>query len=71
MKERIILMAEYREFMCIRLGLGPRCGFEVRAETEAEVMKHAEMHVAEVHGEEARKPGMLERIKASIRPTKT
>ena len=44
--ERIILMAEYREFICTRIGIGPKCGFEVRAETEAEVMKHADMHVA-------------------------
>ncbi|HSD59116.1 MAG TPA: DUF1059 domain-containing protein [Methanotrichaceae archaeon] len=71
MNERIILMVEYREFICTRLGIGPRCGFEVRAETEAEVMKHAEMHVAEVHGAEASKPGMSERIEASIRTTKT
>ncbi len=63
-------MAEYREFICTRIGIGPSCGFEVRAETEAEVMKHAEMHVAEAHGTEARKPGMVERIRASIRSTK-
>jgi predicted small metal-binding protein len=60
-------MVEYREFICTRLGIGPRCGFEVRAETEAEVMKHAEMHVAEAHGMEASKPGMSEKIKESIK----
>jgi predicted small metal-binding protein len=67
LNERIILMAEYREFICTRMGLGPRCGFEVRAETEAEVMKHAEMHVAEAHGME----GMSEKIKASIKSVKS
>jgi predicted small metal-binding protein len=70
LKEITILMAEYREFICNRIGIGPKCGFEVRAETEAEVMKHAEMHVAEAHGMEASKPGMPERIRASIRSTK-
>ena len=64
----VIPMAQedYKEFICTRIGIGPRCGFEVRAETEAEVMKHAEMHVAEAHGTEAIKPGMSEKIRASI-----
>jgi predicted small metal-binding protein len=64
---RIILMAVYREFICESMGLGPRCGFKVRAETEEEVMKHAEMHVTEAHGME----GMSERIKANIKSAKT
>ena len=63
-------MAEYREFICTRIGIGPKCGFEVRAETEAEVMKHAEMHVAEAHSMEANKPGMSEKIRASIKSVK-
>ena len=61
---------DYKEFICTRIGIGPRCGFEVRAETEAEVMKHAEMHVAEAHGMEAIKPGMPEKIRESIKSIK-
>ena len=60
-------MAVYREFICESIGIGSRCGFEVRAETEAEVMKHAEMHIAEAHGVEATKPGMAEKIRANIK----
>jgi predicted small metal-binding protein len=67
LNDRIIHMAVYREFICESMGLGSRCGFEVRAETEEEVMKHAEMHVAKAHGIE----GMAEKIKANIKPVKT
>ena len=45
----VIAMAkeEYKQLSCSDVGMA--CGFQVRAKTEAEVMKHAKTHAAEVH----------------------
>lgn len=60
----------YREFICSSIGIGSRCGFEVRAKTEEEVMEHARMHAAESHGMEEMPSETERKIRESIRPVK-
>ena len=39
---------DYKQLSCSDVGM--QCGFQVRAKTEEEVMKHAKTHAAEAHG---------------------
>ncbi len=43
------------------------CGFQVRAKTEAEVMKHAKTHAAEAHGLKEISADTEKKIKAAIK----
>ncbi len=58
----------YREFICSYIG--PGCDFKVRAKTEEEVMRHAEMHISEEHGMEEIPSDVERKIKESIKQVK-
>jgi len=47
------------------------CGFQVRAKTEAEVMKHAKIHAAEAHGLKEISENTEKKIKAAIKTVST
>jgi predicted small metal-binding protein len=64
---------EYKELMhCIEYGgdTAQACGFHVRAKTEEEVMKHAELHAKEAHGVENISPEQEKKIKENIKSVK-
>ena len=61
---------EYKELLsCIAFGgdTAQACGFHVRAKTEAEVMKLAEVHAKEAHGMEKISPEDEKKIKSNIK----
>jgi predicted small metal-binding protein len=61
---------EYKELMsCIAEGgdTAQACGFQVRAKTEAEVMKLTQVHLKESHGMEKISPEAEKKIKSNIK----
>jgi predicted small metal-binding protein len=56
---------EYKQLSCSDVGMA--CGFQVRAKTEAEVMKHAKTHAAEAHGLKEISTDTEKKIKATIK----
>lgn len=61
---------QYKELMhCIAFGgdTAQTCGFQVRAKTEDEVMKHVEMHAKEAHGVEKISPEDEKKIRSNIK----
>jgi predicted small metal-binding protein len=73
-KNLLLFMAEdeYQELLhCIHFGdTAQACGFKVKAKTEEEVMKHAELHEKEAHGKELT-PEDEKKIKSNIKTVKT
>jgi predicted small metal-binding protein len=67
LNEIIIHMAkeEYKQLTCS--DVGTKCGFQVRAKTEDEVMKHAKTHAAEAHGLKEISANTERRIKENIK----
>jgi predicted small metal-binding protein len=45
----------------------PGCGFELKTETEEELMKHVGNHAAHVHGLTEVPPDLAAKVKAAIR----
>jgi predicted small metal-binding protein len=72
-KNLVLFMAEdeYQELIhCIHFGdTAQACGFKVKAKTEEEVMKHAELHEKEAHGKELT-PEDEKKIKSNIKTVK-
>jgi len=72
-KNLLLFMAEdeYQELLhCIHFGdTAQACGFKVKAKTEEEVMKHAELHEKEAHGKELT-PEDEKKIKSNIKTVK-
>jgi predicted small metal-binding protein len=60
---------EYKQLSCSDVGMA--CGFQVRAKTEAEVMKHAKIHAAEAHGLKEISENTEKKIKAAIKTVST
>jgi predicted small metal-binding protein len=56
---------EYKQLSCSDVGMA--CGFQVRAKTEAEVMKHAKAHAAEAHNLKEISADTEKKIKAAIK----
>jgi predicted small metal-binding protein len=56
---------EYKQLSYSDVGMA--CGFQVRAKTEAEVMKHAKTHAAEAHGLKEISADTEKKIKAAIK----
>lgn len=56
---------EYKQLTCSDVGM--KCGFQVRAKTEDEVMKHAKTHAAESHGLKEISANTEKRIKENIK----
>ncbi len=57
---------EYKQLTCSDVGM--KCGFQVRAKTEDEVMKHAKTHAAEAHGLKEISSNTEKKIKENIKP---
>ena len=60
---------DYKELSCSDVGMA--CGFQVRAKTEAEVMKHAKTHAAEAHNLKEISADTEKKIKSSIKTVST
>ena len=58
---------EYKQLSCSDVGM--KCGFQVRAKTEDEVMKHAKTHASEAHGLKEISPNTEKKIKENIKTT--
>jgi len=56
---------EYKQLSCSDVGMA--CGFQVRAKTEAEVVKLAKTHAAEAHGLKEISADTEKKIKANIK----
>lgn len=56
---------ECKQLACGDVGMA--CGFQVRAKTEAEVMKLAKTHAAEAHGVKEISVDTEKKIKAAIK----
>jgi len=56
---------EFKQLSCSDVGMA--CGFQVRAETEAEVIEHLKMHAARVHGLNEIPPDLEKKIKSNIK----
>jgi predicted small metal-binding protein len=56
---------EYKQLSCSDVGMA--CGFQVRAKTEAEVMRLAKTHAAEAHGLKEISADTEKKIKANIK----
>ena len=56
---------KYKQLSCSDVGMA--CGFQVRAKTEAEVMKLAKTHAAEAHGLKEISADTEKKIKATIK----
>ncbi len=57
---------EYKQLTCSDVGM--KCGFQVRAKTEDEVMKHAKTHAAEAHNVKEISSNTEKKIKENIKP---
>jgi predicted small metal-binding protein len=57
---------EYKQLTCSDVGM--KCGFQVCAKTEDEVMKHAKTHAAEAHNLKEISPNTEKKIKENIKP---
>jgi len=60
---------EYKQLSCSDVGMA--CGFQVRAKTEAEVMKLAKTHATEAHGLKEISADTEKKIKANIKTVST
>jgi predicted small metal-binding protein len=56
---------EYKQLSCSDVGMA--CGFQVRAKTAAEIMKHAKTHAAEAHGLKEISANTEKKINAAIK----
>jgi len=56
---------EYKQLSCSDVGMA--CGFQVRAKTEEEVMKHAKTHASESHGLKEISANTEKKIKDNIK----
>jgi predicted small metal-binding protein len=56
---------EFKQLFCSDVGMA--CGFQVRTETEAEVIEHLKMHAARVHGLNEIPPDLEKKIKTNIK----
>ncbi len=57
---------EYKQLTCSDVGM--KCGFQVRAKTEDEVMKHAKTHAAEAHNLKEISSNTEKKLKENIKP---
>jgi predicted small metal-binding protein len=62
---------EYKELLhCIHFGdTAQACGFQVKAKTDEEIIKHAELHEKEAHGKELSSEDE-KKIKSNIKTVK-
>ena len=57
----------YKHLSCLDVDPNGGCDFEVRAETEDEVMRLAGEHAKVVHKESSLPPDMVAKVKAAIK----
>jgi len=60
---------EYKQLSCSDVGMA--CGFQVRAKTEAEIMKLAKTHAAEAHSLKEISADTEKKIKDNIKTVST
>jgi predicted small metal-binding protein len=58
---------QYKQLGCLDVDPKGDCAFQVRAETEEEVMRLASEHAKVVHKESSLPPDMVAKIKAAIK----
>ena len=66
-EEKIMTTKQYKQLGCLDVDASAGCGFQVRAETEAEVLKLGAMHAKECHKLESLPPEMAAKVKAAIK----
>jgi predicted small metal-binding protein len=58
---------QYKQLGCMDVDASAGCAFQVRAETEAEVLKLGAVHAKECHKMDALPPDMAAKVKAAIK----
>jgi predicted small metal-binding protein len=58
---------QYKQLGCLDVDASAGCAFQVRAETEAEVLKLGAMHAKDCHKLESLPPEMAIKVKAAIK----
>jgi predicted small metal-binding protein len=58
---------QYKQLGCLDVDASAGCAFQVRAETEAEVLKLGAMHAKECHKLDSLPPEMATKVKAAIK----
>lgn len=58
---------QYKQLGCMDVDPTAGCAFQVRAETEAEVLKLGAMHAKECHKMDSLPPEMAAKVKAAIK----
>jgi predicted small metal-binding protein len=58
---------QYKQLGCLDVDAKSGCAFQVRAETEAEVLQLVAMHAKQCHKLESLPPEMAAKVKATIK----
>jgi predicted small metal-binding protein len=58
---------QYKQLGCLDVDASAGCAFQVRAETEAEMLQQVALHAKECHKLESLPPGMVAKVKAAIK----
>lgn len=58
---------QYKQMGCLDVDASAGCGFQVRAETEAELMQLVATHAKQCHKLESIPHEMVEKVKAAIK----
>ena len=58
---------QYKQLGCLDVDASADCAFQVRAETESEVLQLGAMHAKHCHQMESQSPEMTSKVKAAIK----
>jgi predicted small metal-binding protein len=61
------MVKQYKQLGCLDVNPQGDCAFQVRAETEEEVLRFAAEHAKHCHSMDAIPPDMVQRVKAAIK----
>jgi len=66
-EEKIMPTKQYKQLGCLDVDAKAGCAFQVRAETEAELMQLVATHAKQCHKLESIPPEMATKVKAAIK----
>lgn len=58
---------QYKQLGCLDVDASAGCGFQVRAETEAELMQLVATHAKQCHKLDSIPPEMVSKVKAAVK----
>ncbi|MGH7183528.1 MAG: DUF1059 domain-containing protein [Nitrospiraceae bacterium] len=66
-EKKIMAAKEYKQLGCLDVDASAGCGFQVRAETEAELFQLVAMHAKHSHKIDSLPPEMAAKAKAAVK----